>query len=251
MWSSIKNIYLPKSFEEAIELKTDSSTVYFAGGSYLVIEKDRNISTLIDINNIIDRNIIVDEDSVTIGAGVKVQEIVTKSDEFTKLADVAKFSNFSKNIRNQRTLGGEIAQRNVRSDLFTFLLALNPILVVRKPQESKVKFREWDGIGIIDKIIINKTDLSSSGFERFSLLDSAPAFLMVAVVRKALELDFVISGKVNKIYGHTMQLSEFSKNGIRSMINNSAKHFKSDQYGSVDYKASLIATGIQRAVEQI
>ena len=40
MWSSIKNIYLPKSFEDAIELQKDSSTVFFAGGSYLVTEKD-------------------------------------------------------------------------------------------------------------------------------------------------------------------------------------------------------------------
>jgi len=251
MWSSIKNIYLPKTFEEAIELVTDSSTAFFAGGTYLVSKKDRNISTLIDVNKLIDKNISSDENSIIVGSGITVQKIVDTSDDLSKLSKAAKFSNFSKNIRNQRTIGGEIAQRNIRSDLFAFLLALNPILVVRLPEESKVRVREWDGQGIIDRIIINKTDLISSGFERFSLLDSAPAFLMVAVVRKALELDFVISGKAKKIYGHTMSLADFSKSSVRSMIDKSSKYFENDQYGSIDYKASLIATGIKRAVEQI
>lgn len=251
MWTSIKNIYLPESFEEAIKLKQDDFTVYFAGGSHLVSAKNKSITTLIDINKLINKAIQSTDNSIIIGSGATVQEIVNNSDDLLKLSEAAKFSNFSKNIRNQRTIGGEIAQRNVRSDLFTFLLALNPILVIGNPEETEVRMREWNGHGIIDKIIINKTDLRSSGFERFSLLDSAPAFLMVAVVRKALEIDFVISGKAKKIYGHTMKLAEFSKNSVRSMIDKSSNYFENDQYGSIDYKASLIATGIQRAVEQI
>ena len=237
MWSSIKKIIIPASFEEAINKKTNSAAFY-GGGTYLVSNKDKKIDTLIDINSLINKSIKADENSLTIGSGVAVQEIVNDQEMFNKLSIAAKYSNFSKNIRNQRTIGGEIAQKNIRSDLFTFLVALNPLLEIRNPAKKMIKLREWNGNGIIDKIIINRTDLNSSGFERFSLLDSAPAFVMVAVVRKALELDFAISGKADKIYGHTMQLSEFSKNNIRSIIDNSAKHFNNDQYGSVEYKDS-------------
>lgn len=111
--------------------------------------------------------------------------------------------------------------------------------------------REWNGEGIINKIILNKLDILSSGFERFSVIPSAPAFLMVAVVRRALELDFVISGRAKKIFGHTMPLAEFSKSTLKGIINDSVKYFEEDQHGSIEYKKSLIATGIQRAVEQI
>ncbi len=250
MWSSIKKIIIPASFEEAINKKTNSA-VFYGGGTYLVSNKDEKIDTLIDINSLIDKSIKVDKNSLTIGSGVAVQEIANDEEMFNKLSMAAKYSNFSKNIRNQRTIGGEIAQKNIRSDLFTFLVALNPLLEIRNPAKIMIKLREWNGKGIINKILISITDLKSSGFERYSVLESAPAFLIVAVVRKALELDFVISGKADKIYGHTMQLSEFSKNSIHSIIDNSAKHFSNDQYGSVEYKASLIATGIKRAVEQI
>jgi CO/xanthine dehydrogenase FAD-binding subunit len=251
MWSSIKDIHIPKSFNEAIKLKKEPRTVFFGGGTYLVSNKDSNVHKLIDINNLIDNNIKVKDNTITIGGGVTIQEIVDKSDKLSKLSTVAKSSNFSKNIRNQRTIGGEIAQKNVQSDLFTYLVALNPLLEIQNPETQSISLREWNGNGIINKIIINKIDVKSSGFERFSLLPSAPAFLMVAVVRRALEIDFVVSGKVDKIFGHTMQLADFDKNKMKSIIHNAVKYFKDDHYGSIKYKESLVATGIQRTVEQI
>ncbi len=139
----------------------------------------------------------------------------------------------------------------MQSELFTYLVAINPIIEIRTPNKKNVHLREWDGNGIINNVLINRIDLESSGFERFATLQSAPAFLIVAVVRRALELDFVISGKAEKIYGHTINLADFSKNAINNIINESVKYFKDDQYGSMKYKKSLIATGIQRAVEKI
>jgi putative selenate reductase FAD-binding subunit len=251
MWTSIKDIIIPKDFTEAIEANLEPNTTYFSGGTYLVAEKNKTINTLIDINELIDDKISVDDNSISIGAGAKVQDIVNNSQHLSKLALSAKQSIFSKNIRNQRTLGGEIAQKNIRSDLFVYLITLNPILEIMNPKIQQIKLREWDGIGIINRIIINKIDLNSSGFERFAILPSAPAFLMVAVARKAMEIDFVISGKIHKIYGHTMSLENFSKHNVKKMINKSAQYFKEDQYGSVEYKKALITTGIQRAVEQL
>jgi len=251
MWSSITDVIVATSFEEAVKNKNKENSVYFGGGTYLVSAKDNNIHKLIDINKLTDSSIDYNDDMISIGTKVTVQQLIAESDKLLKLSEIAKSSNFSKNIRNQRTIGGEIAQKNVQSDLFTYFVALNPLLEVRNPEKTTISMREWNGEGIINKVIINKIDIESSGFERFSVLPSAPAFLMVAVVRRALEIDFVMSGKAKKLFGHTMQLADFGKNTMKSIISESVKYFKDDQYGSVEYKKSLVATGIQRAVEQI
>jgi putative selenate reductase FAD-binding subunit len=251
MWSSITDIILPSSFEEAVESRNQNDSIFFSGGTYLVPEKNSNIHKLIDINKLTDDTIDISDDKISIGSKITIQQLVNKSDKLLKVSDIAKSSNFSKNIRNQRTIGGEIAQKNVQSDLFTYLVALNPILEIRNPEKIMVSIREWNGDGIINKILINKIDIKSSGFERFALLPSAPAFLTVAVVRRALEIDFVVSGKVKKLFGHTMQLADFGKNTLKSIINESVKYFQDDHYGTVEYKKLLVTTGIQRAVEQI
>lgn len=251
MWSSIKNINVPKTFNEAIEYQSKSNGVLFGGGTYLVAEGSEKIQNLIDINSVVDKSIEITDESIIIGAGSSLQNIIIKLSDFSLFVEAVKYSCFSKNIRNQRTIGGEIAQKRVQSELFTYLIAINPILEIRTPDKENIYLREWDGKGIINKIIINKIDLESSGFERFSVIPSAPAFVIVVVVRRALELDFVISGKAKNVYGHTIKLVNFSKDILKQIINESVKYFEDDQYGSLEYKKSLIETGIQRAVEKI
>ncbi len=251
MWSSIKNIDIPKTYSQAIEFQSKSKGTLFGGGTYLVSDSSTKINNLIDINSIVDNAIVITEDSIIIGAGATIQSMVNKLSDFPLLVEAGKYSCFSKNIRNQRTVGGEIARKRVQSEFFTYLVAINPIIEIRTPDKKNIHLREWDGNGIINKIIINKIDLESSGFERFATLPSAPAFVIVAVVRRALELDFVISGKAKKVYGHTIKLADFSKNILKKIINESVEYFEDDQYGSLEYKKSLIETGIQRAVEKI
>ncbi len=251
MWTSITNIDISTTFGEAIENLNKSNSVLFGGGTYLVSEKNNNINNLVDINGIIDKTIEVTEDSIIIGAGSSLQNIIDKLSDYKSLLEAAKYSCFSKNIRNQRTLGGEIARRQIQSEIFTYLMALNPILEIRTPKKNNVYLREWDGQGIINKIILNKIELKSSAIERFATLESAPAFVIVAVVRRALELDFVISGKAAKVYGQTINLADFSKRAMNQIINESVLFFDNDQYGTLEYKKSIITTGIQRAVEKI
>ncbi len=251
MWSSIKNIDIPTSFKQAIDYQKNTKGTFFGGGTYLVSEKDQKIQNLIDINQIVKNSIKIEDESIIIGAGETLQNIIKILSKYKMLAESAKYSCFSKNIRNQRTMGGEIARKRVQSELFTYLVAINPILEIRIPDKKSVYLRDWDGKGIINKIIINKIDLNSSGLERFATLPSAPAFVIVAVVRRALELDFVISGKAKKANGHTIKLADFSKDVLKKIIRESVEYFEDDQYGSLEYKKSLIETGIQRAVEKI
>jgi len=251
MWSSIKNIYIPKTFEAAIEDQSNSKGVFFAGGTYLTAQKDSKIKHLIDINNIVDKTIQINDNSVTIGAGVNLQRIIEKLSKYKVLSDSVRYSCYSKNIRNQRTVGGEIAERRVESELFSYLLAMNPLLDVRTPKKEIIHLRNWSGKGILNKLSFSKIDLKSSGITRFAVLPSAPAFVIVVVVRKTLELNFVISGKAKKVYGQTIKIADFNKQILEDIVNRSIKYFKDDQYGSIEYKKSLIVTGIQRAVEKI
>lgn len=251
MWSSIKNINVPKTFNEAIEYQSKSNGVLFGGGTYLVAEGSEKIQNLIDINSVVDKSIEITDESIIIGAGSSLQNIIIKLSDFPLFVEAVKYSCFSKNIRNQRTIGGEIAQKRVQSELFTYLIAINPILEIRTPDKENIYLREWDGKGIINKILINRIDLESSGFERFAVIPSASAFVIVVVVRRALELDFVISGKAKNVYEHTIKLADFSKNALKKIIRESVEYFEDDQYGSLEYKKSLIETGIQRAVEKI
>ncbi len=168
MWSSIKNIDIPTSFKKAIENKSKSDSALFGGGTYLISEKSTNINSLVDINGIVDKSIEITDDTIVIGAGLTLQNIIDKLGEFKSINESAKFSCFSKNIRNQRTIGGEIAQKRVQSELFTYLVAINPILEIRTPDKKNIHLREWSGKGIINKIIINIIDLNSSGIERFA-----------------------------------------------------------------------------------
>jgi len=251
MWSSIKKIEIPKTFNQAIEFQSKSKGTLFGGGTYLVSEKSSKINNLVDITGIVDNSIEINDDTIVIGAGTTIQSMVNKLSDFPIFVEAINYSCSSKNIRNQRTIGGEIAQKRVQSELFTYFVAINPVIEIRTPLKENIHLRDWDGKGIINKITINKIDLESSGFERFATLPSAPAFVIVAVVRRALELDFVISGKAKIVYGQTIKLADFSKNVLRSIISQSVLFFENDQYGSLEYKKSLIETGIQRAVEKI
>ena len=82
MWSSIKNVDVPKTFSEAIEYQSKSKSVLFGGGTYLVSEKNTKINNLIDINGIIDKTIEITDDSIVIGAGSTIQDIVNKLSDF-------------------------------------------------------------------------------------------------------------------------------------------------------------------------
>ena len=109
MWSSIKNIDIPTSFKQANEYQSKSKSVLLGGGTYLVAEKNPKIQNLIDINNIVNKTIEITDDSIIIGAGATIQDMINKLTDYSLFTEAVKYSCFSKNIRNQRTIGGEIA----------------------------------------------------------------------------------------------------------------------------------------------
>ncbi|MEE9190734.1 MAG: FAD binding domain-containing protein [Candidatus Neomarinimicrobiota bacterium] len=249
MWKSIENILFPDSFEDA-QKHANISKVFFAGGTYLVSEKNISISTLIDINQLIGKSIYVDEKTskVTIEAGATLQQLSGwfSENHQSDFDDIIKSSCPSKNIRNQRTIGGEIAQARRNSEFYLALMALNVSLTVHSSTENILNLRDWNGAGVISQIKIPLDDLLSLSSQRFSVLPSAPAFMVIAVSRKVSAIDIVIGGKCSKITSVSVKKETIKNEDFEPLIKAAAKNFFNDHYGSITYKSYLLKTGLKR-----
>ena len=245
MWQSITRIEKPDSLITAFGLFGNNSA-YFAGGSYLVVEKNSNISTLIDINSLITSEIIQDGDDITIGAKTSIQNIADSLSGI--ISECARWSCFSKNIRNQRTIGGEVARMRLDSELIILLKTMDIQLDIYNGEKITTSISQWDGKGIITQIHLNKMDIDNTLVERFALLRSAPAFLITAGTFSSSTVSFGIGGKVNQISNYsTPNPPEVSS--IDNINGMSSSHLLDDHYGSREYKRALLQTALKRLVE--
>ncbi len=237
MWNSIKNIIMPDSLSAAFRDSQKEGTALFSGGSYLTAQKNPSITSLIDINSLVDNGIAVENNSCVIGAGVTLQELcdfLLEKHVLDKLVTAIQYSCPSLQIRNQRTIGGEIGYGRTNSEVLVMLHAMDATLTVMREKETTLALREWDGKGIVSQLHI-ASDLTTD-LLRFSLLTSAPAFVICAMCNTDRETDFAIGGRINHI--HVM--------GNNNNLIESFPDFPNDHYGSSEYKTSLVKTAIQR-----
>ncbi len=243
MWSSIQSVETPSSFDEALALGSKPTAALIAGGSYLVREKDSTIHSLVNIHPLLDKNIKLDEHSLYIGAGVSLQNIIDSDLNQTFdgwMIRAIKWSCYSKNIRNQRTLGGEIAQNRANSELMVFLRILNPVIHVFNGDNIEILLHLWDGIGIITGIHFNLYFKYNLALKRFSVLESAPAYLIICVSILKGEFTISVGGNIDHIFVQTGSMVDIGKGQIDSLTRNIINRFSADQHGSLDYKQYLI-----------
>ncbi|NOZ03821.1 MAG: hypothetical protein GXO92_04325 [FCB group bacterium] len=253
MWSSIRQIEFPESLSVANKLADEEGKALFAGGTYLVAEKNPDIHTLVDINHLLERSIEFTNDGITIGAGATLQQIVRtlRDREQSLLAQAARQSCYSKNIRNQRTIGGEIARRKTGSEVVTLLHALNARLRITGETDGNVSIREWNGAGIIEALEIRIGDISANALERFALLPSAAAMVIVAGVRRGAQVEVSVGGRARKVVSLQIPVAEFTDERIAAFSASAVRHFQTDMDGSLRYKQSLIETGLKRVRKQL
>jgi len=238
MWSSIEQIIKPDSLSEASVLLKDTSSVLFAGGTYLVGEKDSSVHTLLDINHLLDDKITSHGKEIHIDAGCTLQEIVSFDNLPLKTAIVAACP--SKNIRNQRTIGGEIARARTDSDLLVFLFTARAKLVVSQ-SEAPIELSGWAGEGIITKIIVPQHAVK---LERVALLDSAPAYVIVGLNELNDTISVAVGGQTSRIiYFQTRPAPDETE--IRKFMAEVEDIFSDDQHGSSAYKRHLVCTLLQ------
>jgi len=233
MWSSIEQIIQPDSLSEAAVLLQDKGSVIFAGGSYLVSQKDSAVHTLIDINHLINSKFDLKGTDLHIDAGCTLQEMLQCQNEPLKGAVQACCP--SKNIRNQRTIGGEIATARPDSDLLIFLYTARTQLILSH-LELPINLVDWDGKGIIVEVIIPSHALK---MERVALLDSAPAFVIVG--RNIVDdlTTVCVGGKVKALSNlHTSDLSGESQLDV--FLDEVEAKFTDDHLGSAAYKRKMV-----------
>jgi len=138
-----------QSAEEAVELVRDNpdDRVYLAGGTYLIPHHISPYNEVVDLQELDLTGFSIGDQRVELGALCRVAEI-QKSDRLTEvglgpLADAA-LNKPSQLIRNQATVGGELASGEERSDLATVLRALPTELTVQGPEGTRtLSIREF------------------------------------------------------------------------------------------------------------
>ena len=247
MWASITNIEQPDSLEQAYSLYSAGEKEFLAGGSYLVAQSSAQIHTLININSLLGMEIQESQDSITFDAAVTLQMLVDHLPQDSLLAQAAKYSCFSRNLRNQRTLGGEIATQRANSELYTVLYALNPTLEVVAEQKSSVSLRDWSKQGIITKITISLPKIQQLKLQRYAAIPSAPAFAVVASVASQDSVEFAVGGKCSGVSAWGSEKATINDEVLQKAASDTVDaHFSSDHYGSVAYKKTLLQVALRR-----
>lgn len=237
MWASIQNIEQPATLLEANKLNDNNNSVLFSGGTYLVAQKSKEVHTLIDINHLITSKIEEQGENISIGAGATLQQI---SDHFTKdiIGRSTQQSCYSKNIRNQRTIGGEIAQKNATSEISVLLHTMNAKLkVFVNDQQTEVAINEWDGKGIITEIIFAKD--RNANVKRYSVIPSAPPFVVVGYNYNTKTC--VVGGRTNGFVSFAVE-----EDKIQEVVEEKlADFFVDDHHGSSKYKRHLVKVALR------
>ncbi len=248
MWSAITAVEFPASLDEAFRLHEAEKKVFCSGGSYLAAERPVSIHTLIDISRLLSQSVVIQGTRLSIDAGISLQKLADEigAPHAGELAECAIWSCPSRNIRNQRTLGGEIARGRVDSELFACLNALNPILHIHAGSEGTVQLRDWEGTGIITSVEIDLGLVNGIAVQRFALLPSAPAFVIVIGVSKGDSLQVTVAGRAEQVTCFEAAAGELPEKTAAQFAETAISHFQSDQYGSLDYKRLLIRTALTR-----
>lgn len=244
-WDKLGKVHRPGTLEEAVGLVASERVAPLAGGSYLLTDRPEEIQELVDLGSLLDDGIEVSDEALLLGAGVKLQQLIDglNGSPFENFIESARKSSRSKNLRNQRTLGGEVVRGRVDSDLRVALEALNPTLILAGGQAETVTLVDWDGSGIITNISIPVTRLQSLKFERFALLENAPAFLVAASVLDGGNYDVAVGGRASQIKCWTLP---GGGNGSGEVVEQATGLFREDYTGTLEYKRQLLTTALRR-----
>ncbi|MBC8278955.1 MAG: FAD binding domain-containing protein, partial [FCB group bacterium] len=186
MRTNIREIKFPQTPAEAVTLKKRFKSAYFSGGTYLAAGKSTDIELLVDLNRLLTSGISSNERSAIIGAGITLRELSDyfQATEYSAISDCVRMSCASKNIRNHRTIGGEVAQGRPDSEILICFYALRAVLQAFNSESSSVEIGGWTNEGIIERVEIPLQDLGGISVQRFSTLKSVPGFVTAIGVRR-------------------------------------------------------------------
>jgi len=241
-WVTLEQFLRPESLEEAVALWREPGSEYMSGGSRLAANRPEGVTSLISISHLIQGEVELADEVAVLPAGISIQALIDSLNGTAgqPLADSARASCSSRNLRNQGTLGGELADGRFDSDLKVALSALNPVLRVFDERSDDIPYSDWDGYGIIEHIQIPIAQLKTLKSERFSLLPVSPAFLTVASCDVDGKMRISVGGAMDQVVVATPE------SDLSVFIDEVSTGFRDDHFGSPEYKKQLLHVAFKR-----
>lgn len=243
-WNFIETVHRPETLDSAAELVQREGAVLLAGGSYLLAERPDGVRELVNLLPLLEGGVEEKKGELRVTAGITLQRLEDelRGGAYRVLAEAARESSSSRNLRSQRTLGGEIAQKRVDSDLRVALEAFDPVLELAGVSEAQ-PLSKWNGDGIITAICMPVSHLKTLRTQRFALLEHGPAFLLAAACESEEGFRVAVGGRASEIGCWTLPSGG---NGSGDLIEKAVQLLHVDHTGTHEYKAQLLATALRR-----
>lgn len=247
----------PESVSQAIALKTEhgAKAVFFGGGSKLNAAPTKTDKTVaIALTGLGLDKVEKDGEGVRIGALARLQSLLDNALTPPALKQAIGFI-YSRNIRNQATLGGEIASNKEESPIAPALLVLQAQLVLGDGKTVALEdYLRSDCSELIQSVVIpnanilcatNKISRSAAGLNVLTAAVSVPAAGKVLIA-------------LDGVAAHPMRLRDVESSGLEGEALEKAVAAaiqpKADLRGSVEYKryiAGVVVADLLAACRQM
>ena len=231
----IEHYFRPDSTAQALELMQQhaGAATWFAGGSKLNAAPSKTDKTVaISLANLEIDKVEQQGDELHIGAMCHLQALINHELVPVALKQAAAFI-YSRHVRNQATLGGEIAARQPEALVVPSLMALKARVVLADGRDMDVEtYIADDQRDLITKVIIPDVNLSCIGY---NIARSAAG---LAVVTAAVSID----KEGNKI---------IALDGVSPLHNGAARPIRLRDVEAQDLKGELLEQAVADAVHPV
>tara|TARA_B110001452_G_scaffold54713_1_gene42176 strand:+ start:512 stop:1297 length:786 start_codon:yes stop_codon:yes gene_type:complete len=255
------NYHVPKDVKEASKLASTSSA-FLAGGMTSVPSMKLGLATykdIIDIKHIKKLSgIKVSGKTVTIGATTKHADVANSKDIKKAIPSLAKLAGGigDAQVRNRGTVGGSIANNDPSACYPSACMALNAIIHTnsRKIEASKF-FKGMFETALKKDELIEAVEFQipeKSNYQKHPNPASRYAIVGVYLAKHKKEVKVAVTGAKSSVYIDKDLSKALSSNFASSAINDlklDGSEMNSDIHASGEYRASLVATYVKKAVE--
>ena len=257
----INNFVKVKNLEEACSLlQEDKDNAIVGGGAWLRLT-NKNVKTLIDLEECKLNEIKDGKDTLTIGAMVTLRDLET-NESLQKINDGI-LSNAIKgimgvSIRNIATIGGSIIGKYSFSDILTPLLVMDCSLEFYKTGTMTLKeFMKLKKVDdILMNIIIKKTN--NKGYFTAMKKTSLDFAVVNVAITKGESISIAVGARPSVALLQTEAMDFINKEEVTletiekaaSMISKNTK-FGSNAKASEEYRRSIVETFIKRGLKEV
>jgi CO/xanthine dehydrogenase FAD-binding subunit len=244
--------YRPETIEEAIKLLSEG--VPLAGGTRLTPRR-RSLEAVIDLDRLGMDQFSVEGDRVQIGAAAKLQDLVDlKTDLPDDLVKACRLE-VAWNLRNMATFGGTVMSAEARSPLLVVLLALGTQVSIHGENPSVSldevldRREEIDKTFLIEQISFDLPEALSYEFVARAPTDR-PLVSAAAAFFPESKLPFAAIGG----FGERPLLLEPGEGASSAVWRQLAaeKYAEAgDAFASAEYRSEIVATLVERVVEEV